>query len=65
MTQLSSLQSVLTRTPPVSLQQSSRLVTLTMCPAPAPTDDTTVTLGIMRDIVTEVARRGVKVLYRT
>ena len=30
-----------------------------MCPAPA--DDTTVTLGIMRDIVTEVARRGVKV----
>ena len=32
-----------------------------MCPAPAPTDDTTVTLGIMRDIVTEVARRGVKV----
>ena len=32
-----------------------------MSPAPAPTDDTTVTLGIMRDIVTEVARRGVKV----
>ena len=30
--------------------------------SPAPSDDTTVTLGIMRDIVTEVARRGVKVI---
>ena len=30
--------------------------------SPAPHDDSaTVTLGIMRDIVTEVARRGVKV----
>ena len=30
--------------------------------SPAPHDDNaTVTLGIMRDIVTEVARRGVKV----
>ena len=55
------LQSVLTKTPPVSFQQSSRQVSTSMCPAPAPTDDTTVTLGIMRDIVTEVARRGVKV----
>ena len=55
------LQSVLTKTQPVSIQQSPRLVTTRMCPAPAPTDDTTVTLGIMRDIVIEVARRGVKV----
>ena len=40
-------------------QSQTDLHTFTMCPAPA--DDTTVTLGIMRDIVTEVARRGVKV----